>query len=79
MAEAKTASSAPAADAVAEAPVERTPAELEAGAEKSAPEPTKDNNEQKANGGEEKPAGKSWSDPCYWSPACPLHMAIAWT
>ncbi|KAL2854278.1 hypothetical protein BJY01DRAFT_44110 [Aspergillus pseudoustus] len=55
MAEANTTSSAPAPDA-SEAPVERAPAELKAGAEESAPEPTKSSNEQKANGGEEKSA-----------------------
>ncbi|KAL5337836.1 hypothetical protein BJX70DRAFT_224726 [Aspergillus crustosus] len=55
MADANTTSSAPAPDA-GEAPVDRAPAELKAGAEESVPEATKENTEQEANGAEEKQA-----------------------
>lgn len=57
MAEANTTTSAPAPEA-GEASAERAPAELQAGSQEPATEPTKENTEKEANGADEKPAGE---------------------
>lgn len=57
MAEANTTPSAPAPEA-GEASAERAPAEVQAGPQESATEPSKENAENEANGADEKPAGK---------------------
>lgn len=57
MAEANTTPSAPAPEA-GEASAERASAELQAGPQESATEPSKANAEKEANGADEKPAGE---------------------